>query len=416
MIRTLKKWHVGPKVYAPPPNYVVVGGGGESELLFPPSTFTLNGVTEQPIAFAYLQPKIDYSFGYAMKITQITESTANGGPFTGSDLGHGYHTENFWNANETLLKIGQNTMLDGSTYARIGTFGQPSNGTTVWSKTRPEILYVIGYNNSQVLEFNVLTKVVTRTVIDLASEGYTDLNLGNGTGIIGGLDEYCVLIGMKSNGTEEYISLNLTSGAIRARILNSPAGCPYGCDWITVSAKCGFIIASPYLNAALDGGASKRVYDLDFNFLRSLTPYTHSNPGTDPAGNEVLYSMNCKSTNLSTGVTTTLLNHASTEIDLDNSDNGHATGIKDGWGLMSVTTPSSETKEIFFVKGDGSGEIRRFCHTRRGFVDYGSEPHASCNKTGTKVIFTSNNNAGTAGQQKAFICEVATAADIAAYA
>lgn len=402
----------GSQVYTPPPVYNSVTIPEESSLLYPPSTFTLNGVTAQAMTFGYLQPKIDYSMGYAMKITQITENP----PFTATDLGHGYHTEQFWNADQSLMKIGNTTKLNGQTYARIGTFPSlPSGGVTMWSKTRPEILYCVGVGNSKVQEYNVNTNSVVRTVVDLTAQGYTDMTLGNGTGIISDGDEYLIAIGFKSDGTEDYICVNLQAGTVRARVNSTDVGCLFGSDWITVSKLAGYIIASPYLNSSLAGGANKRVYDLDFNFLRSLTPYTHSNPGLDPSGAEVLYSMNSRSTKLSTGVTTNLLDWASTEIDLDNSDNGHSTGIFAGWSLQSVTTAGSATQEIFFVKGDGSGEIRRFCHTRRGYSAYETEPHATCNQTGTKVLFTSNNGASTSGQQRAFICEVATAQDIATY-
>jgi len=67
-----------------------------------------------------------------------------------------------------------------------------------------------------------------------------------------------------------------------------------------------------------------------------------------------------------------------------------------GWCLISTYDERQDdpilTREIFWLKIDGSGEVRRIAHhhSSRSAKSYFAEPHATSNLDGTKVIFASS--------------------------
>ena len=67
-----------------------------------------------------------------------------------------------------------------------------------------------------------------------------------------------------------------------------------------------------------------------------------------------------------------------------------------GWALISTQGPDGKYPnhdfEIFWVKLDGSGDVRRVAHhhSSRKVGGYFAEQHAVTNRDGSKIIFTSN--------------------------
>ena len=67
-----------------------------------------------------------------------------------------------------------------------------------------------------------------------------------------------------------------------------------------------------------------------------------------------------------------------------------------GWALISTQGPDKKYPnhdfEIFWLKLDGSGEVRRVAHhfSSRDRGGYFAEQHAVTNRDGTKVVFASN--------------------------
>jgi hypothetical protein len=206
----------------------------------------------------------------------------------------------------------------------------------------------------------------------------------------------------------------------------SNAGAP---DWVSMSPSGKYVIAQ------WTDGQGTRLYDRDtLTYIRTLfSDSAHSDFAFDAAGNEVLVyhatetdqinELGCPnppngspiaSARLLDGQKKILLGDCSSENWTQvitgafvgwNWFTPHFSGIASrqhpGWILVSTYTGSKTAqnpfaREVFWLKLDGSGQVRRVAHHHsdqgvdaNGNKDYWAEPHATCSWDGMLILFAS---------------------------
>jgi hypothetical protein len=199
---------------------------------------------------------------------------------------------------------------------------------------------------------------------------------------------------------------------------------------------CGMSPTGRYVVLQYGDSRGTQLYDRNLNFVRTLIrDYSHSDFAYDEYGEEVLVyqpssgaaiaELGCPnppngqpiaSVRLADGEHKILLGECNTR-DWQPVVTGTALGwswfgchfsgiasrLHPGWVLVSTyTDPHNEqepfSREIFWLKLDGSGMVKRIAHhhsdcdTRRGERDYWSENHATSSWDGNTVVFASNWN------------------------
>ncbi len=167
-------------------------------------------------------------------------------------------------------------------------------------------------------------------------------------------------------------------------------------DWVSVSPSGQYVVAM--------GKYRSRIYDIKMNLIRDLPRGTYGHGDLclgenndeylvfDGADYEIDGNRNINRANLKTGkldILTRIGWRSTPHVSCRNLD-------KPGWALISTQGPdfrySNHDFEIFWVKLDGSREVRRVAHHRssRKGGGYFAEQQAVTNKTGDKIIFASN--------------------------
>lgn len=212
-----------------------------------------------------------------------------------------------------------------------------------------------------------------------------------------------------SFSSADLVVVDLVKKKITAAIPN--AGIP---DWISMSPSGKYVVAQWV------SGEGTRVYDREtFTVLRNaFSDYAHSDFAFDSEGNEVLvyHATSSKqlaelgnpsgaplaAVRLADGRKTLLLS-LDWEIALHVS--GVASRTHPGWALISTYADSSApqqpfARELFWLKLDGSGAVRRIAHHHSDLTfrptpwggqekDYFAEPQATSSWDGAVVLFSS---------------------------
>jgi hypothetical protein len=167
-------------------------------------------------------------------------------------------------------------------------------------------------------------------------------------------------------------------------------------DWISVSPSGKLVV--------MMGRQRSSVFDLQLNRLRDLPKgsFGHGDMCLRADGSEVLVydgadhqldnNRNINMADLATGAVSKLVRigwGTTPHVSCRNLD-------LPGWALVSTQGPDGKYPnldfQIFWVRLDGSGEVRRLAYhwSKRGEDGYFAEQHAVPSRNGSKVIFSSN--------------------------
>jgi len=167
-------------------------------------------------------------------------------------------------------------------------------------------------------------------------------------------------------------------------------------DWISVSPSGKYVV--------MMGGDRSRVYDIQMKLLHELPKgsFGHADLCLKADGSEAMvfdgadleldHNRNINMADLATGKLSALVRigwGTTPHVSCRNLD-------LPGWALISTQGPDGKYPnhdfEIFWVRLDGSGEVRRVAHHHSSRKDggYFAEQHAVSNRSGTRIVFASN--------------------------
>lgn len=304
-----------------------------------------------------------------------------------------------WNSDMTKIFVGFSYILNASDYSiykELNIWGKDSR----WSNVNPNIRY-LATNDNQFVRLNIETN--ERLVLHVFS-GFSDISIGPFEGNISANDKYVVVTDKENRATLYDIKNNRE---VSTRFFSG------GFDWATITPSGNYIAVSD--NAT----HSVRLYDLEFNFLRSIGIKTeHADFAVDVNGDEVLVQVIPLSmARLSDGHFTDLLSDSDVCGNPHFNPNiaGHISGRNfkmPGWALVSTSIGYScdyaynYRTEIFAIKLDGSGKIRNYGYSYTSYDNYNSQTKAIFSPDGTKVMFASDWGVfGAAGNTTAYIAE-----------
>jgi hypothetical protein len=346
---------------------------------YPPDT-TLAYVATPPAPLpGYLAPFTDPTWG-----TRITRVTSIAG------VRNIYSRISAWNCDGTKLLLGFNypgRMLDGRTYADLGSFNQVSGA--VWSNTDPNKLFGVSSASNVLYAQNATTGALTvlHVFTGYATSsigGWGGISIGDGEGGVDDTDTYIALMAQTSAGTQHIITYNLRTDTIVADI-----AVPNRPNNVQISRRGNYVVV---VDTTL---GFTRVYPRDLS--SSIELYGrgyHGDNALDANGNEIFVANNAplvKAFRLSDGAATQLLPGATAW------EYGHVSGrniSRPGWIYLSVydnTVTSGRTghDQLVAVKTDGSGTVEVFGFSHHQNIVYGAMPMAVPAPDGRRVLFGS---------------------------
>src|SRR3989344_5421327 len=203
---------------------------------------------------------------------------------------------------------------------------------------------------------------------------------------------YYALIGKKGKNMEAFV-YDVLNNKVSKRISVTERMAD---DWISVSPSGKYVV--------IMGGDRSRIYDIDMNHLRDLPEGSYGHADLclkadrsdamvfDGADLQLDHNRNINMADLATGKISIL-----TRIGWATTPHVSCRNLNfPGWALISTQGPDQKYPnhdfEIFWVKMDGSGQVRRVAHhhSSRENGGYFDEQHAVSNRGGDKIIFASN--------------------------
>jgi hypothetical protein len=333
-----------------------------------PSQTTLSSVPITSLARpGYLARVVDPTWGTT--VTRVSSS---------SGIRQAYSRIPAWNSNQTKILLGftyPGRMLDGTTYADLGSFSQVSQA--IWANTDPNRLF--GQSGNTLVSQNATTGV--RTTLR-AFTAYSSISIGDYEGGVDDNDAYVALIGTTSGGARHLITYNIASNTIVADIV-----APSNMDNAQISRKGNYVVV-------VGGGYTRRyTRDLSSYITLSSNGY-HGDNALDASGNEIYVANNAPyvvSYSLSSGASRQLLSGPTA------FEYGHVSGRntnRPGWVYLSnydtaVTIGRTGRDQVVAVKTDGSGTVEVFGFAHHSNQTYASEPHAVPSPDGRRVMFAS---------------------------
>lgn len=300
---------------------------------------------------------------------------------------HFYARYQAWNCDATkiLLNFGfPGRMIDGTTYADIGSFSTLSNA--VWTNTDPNKLYgVDGGGDTKLYTQNATTGALT-TKHTFA--GYHVWIGGDSSSWEGGIsddDRYICLTleDVGAGGGNRLVVYDTVGDTLVGNIAK-----PSGMDNAQISRLGNYVVV------VASGGT--RAYSRDLTTSRLLTTTTnHGDNALDETGREIYV------TNNAPGVVAYILAGGSRNLLPAGSafEYGHTAGHalhRNGWIYLSVydtvtTAGRLGWDQVVALATDGSGDVQVFGfanHNTNGGT-YATQPHASPSPDGQRVIFAS---------------------------
>jgi hypothetical protein len=337
-----------------------------------PADTTLRYVATSSLARpGYLAPVTDPTWG-----TTITRISNTAG------VRQVYSRTPAWNSDESKILLSfsyPGRMLDGSTYADLGSFNHVPQA--IWANTDPNALY--GVSGNQFIRQNATTE--GRTTLRTFS-AYSSISIGDYEGAIDDNDTYVALIGTTSGGSRHLITYNIATDAIVADI-----AAPANMDNAQISRKGNYVVVV--------GSGYTRRYDRNLTGFITLYPYGHHGDNAlDASGNEIFVANatdnGVESFRLSTGASTVLLPTRTA------FDAGHTSGRninRPGWIYLSNYDPSiygfnylwPGRDQVVALKTDGSGTVEVFGFAHHSILAYANEPQAVPSRDGRRVLFAS---------------------------
>jgi hypothetical protein len=333
---------------------------------------------------------------FGTKITRLTESTQINNKV--SRVRHYYSKANPLNADETkavfFTSDGGKWLYDTKTWKPIKSLQVISSDPEIqWHPTNPDLFYCMDFaGNSSNVRGMYVYDIRTDKKTLLRDFNEYDTARGKLEGNLDRAGRYYALVGKKGSLLEAFV-YDIQNNKVSKKI--SVSGKVVG-DWVSVTPSGKYVV--------MMGGDRSRVYDIEMNHLRDLPKgsFGHADLCTTTDGRDVMVfdgadlqldaNRNINMVDLANGQVTVLTRigwKSTPHVSCRNTD-------LPGWALVS--TQGGDKKypnhdfEIFWVKLDGSNEVRRLAHhySSRAKGGYFAEQHAVTNRNGTKVIFSSN--------------------------
>jgi hypothetical protein len=220
-----------------------------------------------------------------------------------------------------------------------------------------------------------------------------DVASGRNEGNMDKAGRYYALAGERNKEPVEAFVYDVVNDKVSRRI---PVVRRMVSDWISVSPSGRFVV--------MMGKDRSRVYDIDMNHLRDLPEgsFGHGDICLLADGSEALvydgadhqldHNRNINIADLATGRVT-----IGVRIGWESTPHVSCRNLDlSGWALISTQGPDKKYPnhdfEIFWLKLDGSREVRRVAHHHSDRDDggYFAEQHAVTNRDGSKIVFASN--------------------------
>ncbi|MFV1982137.1 MAG: hypothetical protein ACC657_01240 [Thiohalomonadales bacterium] len=315
-----------------------------------------------------------------------------------SRIRHYYSKANPFNADESLAVMfasnGSKWLYDAKKWEPIQKLILWSSEPEIqWHPTDPDKFYYMARMSQRkkprgMFVYNVKTN--SRTLLKDFSE-YKWIR-GKLEGNMDKEGRYYALIGTQGKLNEIFV-YDVLNNTISKK---EPVSKYVASDWVSVSPSGKYVVAM--------GKYRSRIYDIKMNLIHNLPKGTFGHgdlclgeKGTeylvfDGADYEIDSNRNINKVNLKTGrieIVTRIGWRSTPHVSCRNLD-------KPGWALISTQGPDNRYPnhdfEIFWVKLDGSGEVRRVAHHRsqRKGSGYFAEQQAVTNRSGNKIIFASN--------------------------
>jgi hypothetical protein len=311
--------------------------------------------------------------------TSLVRITASAG------VRHAYSRTPAWNSDQTRILLGfsyPGRMLDGTTYADLGSFPQVSYAS--WANTDPNKIY--GTSGNKLVSQNATTAAVTTRH---TFTGYSTITIGDGEGAIDDNDRFVALLAVTTGGAQHLIVYDIALDSIVATLV-----LPSRPDNAEISRKGNYVTIGWLTDGTgLHQGIER--YNRALTSRINLTPYgRHGDNALDANGNEIYVAQSpyVDSFLLSTGASTRLLSGRTA------FEYGHVSGRniqRPGWVYLSVydntaTIGRAGRDQIIAVRTDGSGIIEPFGFAHhQNTTNYAMQPHAVAAPDGRRVLFAS---------------------------
>lgn len=349
---------------------------------------------------------VDPTFG-----TTVYRVTATSQIGSVSRVRHYYSKQDPFNADGSYAMFvtsdGNYWLYDAATWEPVKTVSDyphvsDSEPEIQWHPSNPDWFYYINDGN-RFARFEISSHTTT-ILHDFGDDGYQETRAR----LEGNMDKsgrFYAMIGITGSGDSEAFVYDIENDVLSKRV-NINAIEDEGIDWISMSQNGGYVV--------LMGDGHSYVYDYNMNYKGRLPlgSYGHADLCSLADGREVM---------VYDGADHVVADDGDRWINMAYLDtvNGNDTGSVvplvrigwsttphvscrntafPGWALISNQGDGSNNfdKEIFWVKLDGSNEVRRVAHhySSRSSGGYFAEQHAVTNKHGTKIIFASNYGSG----------------------
>lgn len=312
---------------------------------------------------------------------------------------HFYSKSEPFNADGTRAVLAGSTgvtlLYDTKTWEPLGPLHVVTSDPEIqWHPTDPNRFYYMSFagnsrNVRAMYQYDI--KSGKRTL--LRDFKRYDSASGQGEGNMDRNGRYYALVGRRKGEPVDAFVYDVLKDRVSRRI---PVTQRMVSDWISVSPSGKYVVTM--------GRDRSRVYDIHMNHLRDL-PYGSFGHGDicqladgsealvyDGADYQLNHNRNINITDLATGKTTIGVRigwKSTPHVSCRNLD-------LPGWALISTQGPDprypNHDFEIFWLKLDGSGEVRRVAHhhSDRDKGGYFAEQQAVTNRDGSEIIFASN--------------------------
>jgi hypothetical protein len=316
-----------------------------------------------------------------------------------SRIRHYYSKSDPFNADGTrAIMFGSNGstwLYDARTWEPITQLSVRSSDPEIqWHRTDPNLFYYMRKTAD-----SRGTRAMYR--FDIRNESQTLLRDFSDYDVASGEDEgnmdkagrYYALVGFRNKKAVEAFVYDVLNDKVSRRI---PVEHRMVSDWISVSPSGRYVV--------MMGKDRSRIYDINMNHLRDLPEgsFGHGDICLMADGSEALvydgadhqlnHDRNINIADLATGRVT-----IGVRIGWDSTPHVSCRNLDlPGWALISTQGPDRKYPnhdfEIFWLKLDGTREVRRVAHHHSDRDDggYFAEQQAVTNRDGTKIVFASN--------------------------
>ncbi len=345
------------------------------------------------------RPYVDPAFG--TRVTRVTDPSQVPGL---KRIRHYYSKANPFNADDTRAILfgsdGSTILYDTATWLPLGRLRLASSDPEIqWHPRDPNLFYYLDFmekspNVRAMFRYDI--RDGSRTLLRDFREYDTARSRNEGNMDREG--RFYAMVGWRAGRVSEAFVYDLANDRIGARL---PVSESMVDDWISVSPTGRYVV--------MMGRDRSRVYDIGLRHLRDLPKgsFGHADICLLADGSEALVydgadhqlngDRNINIASLATGRVSIGVRigwRSTPHVSCRNLD-------LPGWALVSTQGPDRKYPnhdfEVFWLKLDGSGEVRRVAHhhSSKESGGYFAEQHAVANRRGDKIVFSSNWNGGS---------------------